>query len=66
VGVCRQVVLKENGRGNYFSDHTSAGYLLGAALAAVGLLVSTTDNCIPSLSYRSIFGFHSRLGGDTT
>ncbi len=39
------------------------GYLLGGALTAVGLLVSTTDICIPSLIYRTIFGFHPRSGG---
>jgi hypothetical protein len=33
------------------------GYVLGGLLTLVGLLVSTTDICIPSLIYRSIFGF---------
>ena len=33
-----------------------AGYVLGAALTAVALLVSTTDICIPSMVYRFIFG----------
>lgn len=41
-----------------------AGYLLGGALTLVGLLVSTTDICIPSLIYRSIFGFPPRSGSD--
>ena len=34
-----------------------AGYALGGALTFVVLLVSTTDICIPSLIYRSIFGW---------
>ena len=33
------------------------GYILGTSLTLVGLLVSTIDFCIPSLIYRSIFGF---------
>ena len=33
---------------------------LRGALVAVGLLVSTTDICIPSLVYRSVFGFPPR------
>jgi hypothetical protein len=33
------------------------GYILGASLTFVGLLVSTIDFCIPSMIYRSIFGF---------
>ncbi len=32
------------------------GYLLGASLTSVALLVSTTDICIPSMVYRFIFG----------
>ena len=34
-----------------------AGYALGGMLTFVGLLVSTTDICIPSLIYRTLFGF---------
>ena len=34
-----------------------AGYVLGGMLTFVGLLVSTTDICIPSLIYRTLFGF---------
>jgi hypothetical protein len=34
-----------------------AGYALGGMLSFVGLLVSTTDICIPSLIFRTIFGF---------
>ncbi len=44
------------------SGYALAGYLLGGALTAVGLLVSTTDVCIPSLIYRSIFGFPPTSG----
>lgn len=36
---------------------TTAGYIVGGMLCVVGLLVSTIDFCIPSLIYRSIFGF---------
>ncbi len=40
------------------------GYVLGGTLTLVGLLVSTTDICIPSLVYRSIFGFPPKSRGD--
>ncbi len=43
-----------------FAFHSGAqtlGYVLGGALTLVGLLVSTIDFCIPSLIYRTIFGF---------
>jgi hypothetical protein len=33
------------------------GYVLGGLLTGVAALVSTTDICIPSLVYRTIFGF---------
>jgi hypothetical protein len=46
------------------SGYMLAGYMLGGALTIVGLLVSTTDICIPSLIYRSIFGFPPKSGGD--
>jgi len=46
------------------AGHTSAGYVLGGALTIVGLLVSTTDICIPSLIYRTIFGFPPRPGDE--
>lgn len=39
------------------------GYVLGGMLTLVGLLVSTTDICIPSLIYRGIFGFPPKSGG---
>jgi len=41
----------------FAAGHQFAGYLLGGALTFVVLLVSTTDICIPSLIYRSIFGW---------
>ena len=40
------------------------GYVLGGKLTLVGLLVSTTDICIPSLIYQSIFGFPPKSRGD--
>ena len=40
------------------------GYVLGGMLTFVGLLVSTTDICIPSLIYRTMFGFPSKSGND--
>jgi hypothetical protein len=46
------------------SGYALAGYMLGGALTLVGLLVSTTDICIPSLIYRTIFGFPPRSGSD--
>jgi hypothetical protein len=39
------------------SGNMTIGYILGASLTFVGALVSTIDFCIPSLIYRSIFGF---------
>jgi len=39
------------------SGNNTVGYILGVSLTFVGLLVSTIDFCIPSLIYRSIFGF---------
>jgi hypothetical protein len=39
------------------TGNNTIGYILGASLTIVGLLVSTIDYCIPSLIYRSIFGF---------
>jgi hypothetical protein len=40
--------------------HPRLGYVLGGLLTGVAALVSTTDVCIPSLVYRSIFGFPRR------
>jgi len=39
------------------SGNLTIGYILGGSLTFVALLVSTTDFCIPSIIYRSIFGF---------
>jgi hypothetical protein len=41
----------------FSAGHQVVGYALGGALTFVVLLVSTTDICIPSLIYRSIFGW---------
>ena len=41
----------------FSAGHVVAGYALGGVLTAVALLVSTTDICIPSMIYRSIFGW---------
>ena len=38
------------------------GYVLGGMLVAMGTLVSTIHVCIPSLVYRSIFGFPAKVG----
>jgi hypothetical protein len=37
--------------------HMFVGYTLGGVLTLVVLLASTTDVCIPSMIYRSIFGW---------
>lgn len=42
------------------AGHQTLGYVLGGSLTAIAVLVSTTDICIPSLMYRTIFGFPSR------
>jgi hypothetical protein len=39
----------------FSAGHVVAGYALGGTLTIVALLVSTTDICIPSMVYRSIF-----------
>lgn len=41
-----------------------ASYQLGGALTFVGLFVSITDICIPSLIYRTLFEFSPRSGSD--
>jgi hypothetical protein len=46
------------------SGATTLGYALGAALTLVGLLVSTTDICIPSLAFRACFGFPPKFADD--
>lgn len=45
----------------FYAGLPTLGYALGVPLTGVALLVSTTDICIPSLMYRTVFGFpHSR------
>lgn len=44
----------------FTAGHAILGYVLGGLLTAVATLVSTTDICIPSLIYRSVFGFPPR------
>jgi hypothetical protein len=41
----------------FATGHVVAGYALGGMLTFVGLLVSTTDICVPSIIYRSMFGW---------
>ncbi len=41
----------------FAAGHTTAGYILGGLLVCSAVLVGTTDICIPSLIYRSIFGW---------
>lgn len=41
----------------FSAGYTVAGYLLGSALTAVVLLVAATDICLPSIIYRSLFGW---------
>jgi hypothetical protein len=48
----------------FHTGHPVAGYVLGGLLTGVAVLVSTTDICIPSLVYRSIFGFPRRRLSD--
>jgi len=50
--------------GAFQAGYALVGYLLGGALVLVGSLVSTTDICIPSLIYRSVFGFPPKSGDD--
>ena len=38
------------------SGMTTAGYIVGGTLVAVATLVATTDICIPSMTYRAMFG----------
>lgn len=44
----------------FSSGHPTLGYVLGGLLVGVAGLVSTTDICIPSLLYRTAFGFPQR------
>jgi hypothetical protein len=41
----------------FSAGHMIAGYALGSVLTFVVLLAGTTDICIPSMIYRSIFGW---------
>jgi hypothetical protein len=41
----------------FYSGFMITGYILGALLVLVAVLVSTIHFCIPSLIYRSLFGF---------
>ncbi len=43
-----------------YAGYTTVGYVSGGILTGVAALVATTDICIPSLIYRSIFGFPQR------
>jgi len=40
----------------FWAGHAVLGYVLGGSLTVVAVLVSTTDICIPSMLYRSLFG----------
>ena len=42
--------------GAFDSPYPIAGYILGFTLAAVAMLVSTTDVCIPSMIFRAMLG----------
>ena len=46
----------------FSAGHMVVGYALGGTLTFVVLLVSTTDICIPSLIYRSMFGWPPTRG----
>ena len=41
----------------FWAGHLVAGYLLGGVLTFVVFLVAATDICIPSMIYRSVFGW---------
>ena len=41
----------------FYAGLPTLGYALGTSLIGVAVLVSTTDICIPSLVYRTAFGF---------
>ena len=46
----------------FHSGDQTVGYILGGTLVLIGMLVSTIDFCIPSLIYRTIFGFPPKSG----
>jgi hypothetical protein len=41
----------------FSTGHAGVGYALGAVVTLAALLVSTMDICIPSMIYRSLFGW---------
>ena len=41
----------------FSAGHAALGYALGGAVTFAALLVGTTDICIPSMIYRSLFGW---------
>jgi hypothetical protein len=41
----------------FSAGHAVVGYALGGMLTFVVLLAGTTDICVPSMIYRSIFGW---------
>jgi len=48
----------------FYAGMMLTGYILGGLLVMVAGLVGTTHFCIPSLTYRSIFGFPPKAGQD--
>jgi hypothetical protein len=50
--------------GAFYAGMMLTGYILGVLLVIVAGLVSTIHFCIPSLTYRSIFGFPSKTGDE--
>jgi hypothetical protein len=48
----------------FYAGFMLTGYILGVFLVLVAGLVSTIHFCIPSLIYRSIFGFPPKAGED--
>ena len=48
--------------GAFYAGMMLTGYILGALLVLVAVLVSTIHFCIPSLIYRTIFGFPAKTG----
>lgn len=45
---------------SFYTGYAVTGYILGGMLTGVGILVITINFCIPSLLYRTIFGFPLR------
>jgi hypothetical protein len=48
----------------FAAGHVVAGYALGGMLTFVALLVSTTNICVPSIIYRSIFAWPPARGAE--